>query len=41
MAHDPAFAKIYLAEKRMLLEVLTRGDAVLMAQARRIVGVEE
>jgi (p)ppGpp synthase/HD superfamily hydrolase len=41
MAHDPAFAKIYLAEKRMLLEVLTCGDAVLMAQARRIVGVEE
>jgi (p)ppGpp synthase/HD superfamily hydrolase len=41
LAHDPAFAKIYLAEKRMLLEVLTLGDAVLMAQARRIVGVEE
>ena len=38
MAHDPAFAKIYLEEKRMLLEVLTRGDATLMAQARRIVG---
>ena len=41
MAHDPAFAKVYLEEKQMLLEVLTRGDAVLMAQARRIVGVEE
>ena len=38
IAHDPAFAKIYLEEKRMLLEVLTRGDATLMAQARRIVG---
>lgn len=38
MAHDPAFAKIYLEEKRMLLEVLTRGDATLMAQARSIVG---
>ena len=38
MAHDPAFAKVYLEEKRMLLEVLTRGDATLMAQARRIVG---
>ena len=38
MAHDPAFAKIYLEEKRMLLEVLTRGDATLMAEARRIVG---
>ena len=38
MAHDPAFAKTYLEEKRMLLEVLTRGDATLMAQARQIVG---
>ena len=38
LAHDPAFAKVYLEEKRMLLEVLTRGDATLMAQARRIVG---
>ena len=41
MAHDPAFAKIYLEEKRMLLKVLTRGDATLMARARSIVGVEE
>jgi (p)ppGpp synthase/HD superfamily hydrolase len=40
MAHDPAFAQVYLAEKRMLLEVLTRGDATLMARARSIVGVE-
>jgi (p)ppGpp synthase/HD superfamily hydrolase len=39
VAHDPAFAKIYLAEKRMLLEVLIRGDAVLMAEARETVGV--
>ena len=38
LAHDPAFARVYLEEKRMLLEVLTRGDATLMAQARRIVG---
>jgi (p)ppGpp synthase/HD superfamily hydrolase len=38
LAHDPAFAKVYLEEKRMLLEVLTRGDATLMAQARSIVG---
>ena len=38
MAHDPAFAQVYLEEKRMLLEVLTRGDATLMAQARSIVG---
>jgi (p)ppGpp synthase/HD superfamily hydrolase len=41
MAHDPAFARVYLEEKRMLLEVLTRGDTTLMAEARRIVGVEE
>jgi (p)ppGpp synthase/HD superfamily hydrolase len=38
VAHDPAFATIYLAEKRLLLEVLTRGDAVLMAEARATVG---
>jgi (p)ppGpp synthase/HD superfamily hydrolase len=38
LAHDPAFARVYLEEKRMLLEVLIRGDATLMAQARRIVG---
>jgi len=38
LAHDPAFAKVYLEEKRMLLEVLTRGDATLMVQARQIVG---
>lgn len=38
LAHDPAFAKVYLEEKRMLLEVLSRGDATLMAQARSIVG---
>jgi (p)ppGpp synthase/HD superfamily hydrolase len=40
MTHDPAFAQVYLAEKRMLLEVLTRGDATLMVRARSIVGVE-
>ena len=38
LAHDPAFARVYLEEKRMLLEVLTRGDATLMARARQIVG---
>jgi (p)ppGpp synthase/HD superfamily hydrolase len=31
---DVAFAKVYLEEKRLLLEVLTRGDATLMAEAR-------
>ncbi len=28
-AHDPKFAKVYLAEKRLLLEVLREGDPVL------------
>ena len=41
LAHDPAFAQVYLEEKRMLLEVLTRGDATLMVRARSIVGGEE
>ena len=40
MAHDPAFAKTYLEEKRMLLEVMTKGDAGLYAEASRYVGVE-
>jgi (p)ppGpp synthase/HD superfamily hydrolase len=40
MAHDPAFAKTYLEEKRMLLEVMTRGDSTLMAEARKYIGVE-
>jgi (p)ppGpp synthase/HD superfamily hydrolase len=39
--HDVAFARTYLEEKRLLLEVMTRGDAVLMAEARATVGVEE
>ena len=39
MQHDPEFAKTYLEEKRMLLEVMTKGDAVLMARAREHVGV--
>jgi (p)ppGpp synthase/HD superfamily hydrolase len=36
--HDPAFAKTYLEEKRMLLEVMTKGDATLMAEARKFIG---
>ncbi len=32
--HDPKFAETYLAEKRLLLEVMTRADAGLMARAR-------
>ena len=38
MAHDPKFAKVYLEEKRLLLEVMTKGDAVLMAEARKFIG---
>ena len=33
---DPEFAKVYLAEKRELLEILTQGDAVLYEQAAQI-----
>lgn len=36
--HDPAFAVIYLEEKKMLLDVMTRGDARLMAEARKHIG---
>jgi guanosine-3',5'-bis(diphosphate) 3'-pyrophosphohydrolase len=36
--HDPDFAKTYLAEKRLLLEVMTKGDPVLLAQAREQIG---
>jgi (p)ppGpp synthase/HD superfamily hydrolase len=41
MEHDPAFARTYLEEKRLLLAVMTRGDAGLHAEASRYVGVEE
>lgn len=36
--HDPEFAKVYLEEKRMLLEVMTKGDPTLMAAARKYIG---
>lgn len=39
MEHDPAFAKTYLEEKRLLLEVLTKGDPGLHAEASKYVGV--
>lgn len=32
--HDPKFAKVYLEEKRLLLEVLTRADPRLLQRAR-------
>ena len=39
MAHDPDFAKTYLAEKRMLLEVMTKGDRDLHAEASKYIMV--
>ena len=38
MQHDENFAKVYLGEKRMLLEVMTKGDPILMARAREYIG---
>ena len=35
--HDPDFAKVYMREKRALLEVLQHGDASLYRQAEEIV----
>ena len=37
VAHDPKFAKIYLEEKRLLLEVMTKGNEWLMHRAKQIV----
>jgi len=34
--NDPNFAKVFLNEKRQLLEVLDRGDPALMKQAKNI-----
>lgn len=41
MMHDPAFAKVYFEEKRLLLEVLTKGDVGLYNYASNIVLDEE
>ena len=38
VAHDEKFARTYLEEKRLLLEVMTKGDAILMAEATRNIG---
>jgi (p)ppGpp synthase/HD superfamily hydrolase len=38
MKHDVAFAKTYLEEKRLLLEVMDKGDATLLAIAGKNVG---
>jgi (p)ppGpp synthase/HD superfamily hydrolase len=37
LQHDKEFAKVYIKEKELLLEVLTEGDATLYAQAMDIV----
>ena len=37
--HDPEFARVYLAEKRQLLEVMTKADPELLARARAQIGV--
>ena len=36
-AHDPRFAKVYLEEKRLLLDVLADGHPELLGRARAIV----
>ena len=38
MQYDPDFAVTYLAEKKLLLEVLTKGDPGLHAEASKYVG---
>ena len=38
VAHDPSFAKTYLEEKRLLLDVLTKADPLLLTVARQQVG---
>lgn len=37
LEYDKNFAKVYIKEKELLLEVLTEGDATLYAQAKDIV----
>jgi (p)ppGpp synthase/HD superfamily hydrolase len=41
MMHDPAFAKVYFEEKRLLLTVLTKGDVGLYNYASNLVLDEE
>ena len=35
--HDPNFAKVYLAEKRLMLEVLNKADALLLEIAHQMI----
>jgi len=37
LAHDPRFARVYLAEKALLLEVLREGDVELWKMAKALV----
>ena len=37
--HDPKFAKVYMAEKKLLLEALADGDARLLSRAKAIVEI--
>ena len=38
VAHDPNFSKVYLEEKRLLLDMLTKADPHLLTVARQQVG---
>ena len=35
--HDPKFAKVYLAEARIVLDVLVKGDASLRERLRLLI----
>lgn len=39
LEHDPKFAVTYLEEKRLLLEVMTKGDRQLWARANSLVNI--
>lgn len=41
VAHDPEFARVYLAEKRELLAVLTKADPSILAEAYRVLDESE
>lgn len=41
VAHDPEFARVYLAEKRELLAVLTKADPGILAEAYRVLDESE
>jgi predicted GTPase len=36
--YDPSFAKVYMKEKKELLEVLDKGDKNLYKKAEKIIG---